>query len=164
MAEAKVIFKPKFLGVISVFPIAINSVIGGVGMSAFGFFANRVSRGGIPMPIKIIFGAAFVLFVFVIPIVAYVLKKNTYSKTEYRFFDDHLEYAEGFLNVENKSINFDKIQETRMTRGIIQKKYGVGTIVLMTAGQNPNAGIHLKDIENPERIYDTVKQILSHNN
>ena len=164
MAEAKVVLKPKFLGVISVLPVAINSVIGGVGMLAFGFFANHVSRGGIPMPIEIVFGAAFVLFVFVIPIVAYVLKKNTYSQTEYRLYGDHLEYAEGFLNVENKSINFDKIQETRMTRGILQKKYGVGTIALMTAGHNPNAGIYLKDIESPESIYDTVKQILSHNN
>ena len=164
MTEARLVLKPKFLGWMSVFPIAINSVIGGVGMLAFGFFANHVSRNGIPMPIKVVFGFAFILFVLVIPFVAYVLKKNTYSQTEYRFFDDNLEYAEGFLNVVNKSIRFDKIQETGMTRGVIQKKYGVGTIVLKTASQHLNSGIYLKDIENSEHIYETVKQILSHNN
>lgn len=164
MTEAKLVLKPKFLGWMSVFPIAINSVVGGVGMLAFGFFANHVTNGKVPMPIKIVFGFAFILFVFVIPFVAYVLKKNTYSQTEYRFFDNQLEYAEGFLNVQNKSIGFDKIQETSMIRGIIQKKYGIGTIILKTAGQGPNAGVYLRDIETPEHIYETVKQILSHNN
>lgn len=161
--EAKLVLKPRFLGWMSVFPVAINSVIGGVGMLAFGFFANRITNGGIPIPIKIAFGLAFILFVFAIPFVAYVLKKNTYSQTEYRLFDDRLEYAEGFLNVENKSIGFDNIQEISMTRGIIQKKYGLGTIILKTAGQGPNAGVYVRDIENPEDIYETLKQILSHN-
>ncbi len=162
MTEAKLVLKPRFLGWMSVFPIAINSAIGGLGMLGFAFFANHIIKGGIPLPIKIMLGLAFILFVFVVPFVAYVLKRNTYSQTEYRFFDDHLEYAEGFLNVENKSIQFDKVQESSMTRGVIQKTYGVGTIVLKTAGQSPNSGIYLRDIESPEDIYDTVKQILSH--
>lgn len=163
MAEAKLVLKPTFLGWLAVFPIAMNSILGGIGMLGFGFFAQHVSRQGIPLPIKLVFGVAFILLVFVIPWVAYVLKKRTYAQTEYRFFDDNLEYAEGFLTVENKSIRYDQIQETRMTRGLIQKKYGIGTILLKTAGQGPNAGVYIRDVENAEYLYERVKQIVSDN-
>lgn len=161
MTDPKIVFKPKFLGVVSILPIAINSVVGGVGLVGMVIFANHITKGSLPLPVKIGFGVLFLVHTLVIPMIAYVWKKNTYAQTEYRLFGDHLEYAEGFLNVKHKSVEFSKIQESSMVKNIIQRRYNLGTIILKTAGHTANAGIYLKDVEKPEDVYQAVKQLLS---
>jgi hypothetical protein len=59
------------------------------------------------------------LFFFGIPVLVYFAKKKTYSKTEYKFYKDRLEYAEGFWTAEKKTIKYDNVTETTLRRGII---------------------------------------------
>ena len=96
-----------------------------------------------------------------IPMLNYTAKKRTYAQTEYLFFKDRLEYAEGFWTAEKKTIRYDRISETSMSRGVIQKKYGVGTIVLSTAGGKAGSGIKIHDIEDPEAAYEIVQKLIS---
>ena len=95
------------------------------------------------------------------PFLLYTAKKRTYAQTEYLFFKDRLEYAEGFWTAEKKTIRYDRISETSMSRGVIQKRYGVGTIFLSTAGGKASSGIKIRDIEDPEAAYETVQKLIA---
>ena len=100
-----------------------------------------------------------------IPLVAYLLKKHTYEFTEYNFYRDRLEYTEGYLQAEDKRVRYDNVVEASMKRGIIQKRYGLGTITLKTPGTTysrdtfTSSGIKLADIPEPEKVYDTIQDI-----
>jgi membrane protein YdbS with pleckstrin-like domain len=66
------------------------------------------------------------------PIVAYVGKKLNYSRTEYRFYSDRLEFDEGFFSINRKVIKFRDVKETTLRKGILQRTCGLGSIYLAT--------------------------------
>ena len=105
------------------------------------------------------------LFFFGLPLVVYFVKKKTYERTEYRFFTDHLEYYEGFFNVEQKSMPYKNVTEVYLRKGIIQSMYGLGTIVLSTPATGmqsgvARSGIQVSDIPNPDEVYRQVKELV----
>ncbi len=133
--------------------------------------------GGMSIPFLMLFGIKeknpfysflfFGLLFFVgIPIIVYIAKRKTYEMTVYDFYDDHLEYYEGFWTVEKKSINYDRITEISLRSGIIQKKYGLGTIFLSTPATGyssrgrARSGIALYDIPNAESVYIEIKKLI----
>ena len=81
---------------------------------------------------------------FGVPAVAYIGKKLNYSRTEYRFFADHLEFEEGFFSINKKVINFRDVKEVTLRKGILQRIYGLGTIYLATlaTGSSQQFQIH----------------------
>ena len=93
---------------------------------------------------------------------AYYVKKKTYAKTEYKFCPDRLEYAEGFWTLENKTIKYKNITEINLRRGIIQKRYGLGTIIFSTpaSGNQTKSGIRISDIDDPEELYEIVHNLI----
>ncbi len=100
-----------------------------------------------------------------LPLVTYVNKKNSYLKTEYLFYKDHLEYYEGFFTLEKKTIKYEKVIEVSLKRGILQKQYNLGTIVLSIPTTNirngrTNSGIKVLDIKDSEKIYEKVIEII----
>ena len=114
----------------------------------------------------IIFG---ILFLIGIPIANYILKKKKYKKTEYRFFKNKLEYYEGFFTVEQKVIRYKDIREVYLKKGILQSKYNLGTIILMTnvigiatstSNYATKGGIKLEDIKNPDEAYQKIKELV----
>lgn len=92
-------------------------------VQATGFFGR-----GSNLPF-IIFGAAGFI---AIPAVAYLGKQINYARTEYRFFDDHLEFEEGFFSINEKIIRYSDIKEVTLHKGMLQRIYGLGTIYLAT--------------------------------
>ena len=56
----------------------------------------------LPLPPSFTFVFFGCLFFFGIPLLVYFQKKKTYAKTEYKFYKDRLEYAEGFLDCRKK--------------------------------------------------------------
>ena len=66
----------------------------------------------------ILFGA---LAFFGIPLVAYIVKKLNYGRTEYKFFDDHLEFEEGFFTINKKVIKYKDVKEVTLRKGILQR-------------------------------------------
>lgn len=161
------VLRPRFLGwvvALSVLPLQLFFTVWGAGF--FGGFAGvAVKALGLDIPVWAPALAFGLLFFFGIPIVVYTAKKRTYAQTEYRFFRDRLEYAEGFWTAENKTIKYDKITETSLRRGIIQRKEGVGTIFLATPATGfqqgrSMSGIRIRDVENPEQVYGQIEQLI----
>lgn len=114
-------------------------------------------------------GFPFVFFAclafFGIPLTAYFARKKTYAKTEYRFFRDRVEYYEGFFTIEQKTALYRNVMEINLRKGIIQRRYGLGTIVLTTPGAavsrsmaNPFGGIRIRDVREPDEVYAKVKE------
>ena len=62
-------------------------------------------------------------------------------------------------------MRYDNIVEASMKRGILQKRYGLGTIQLTTpgGGQSNNdfssSGIKIADIPNPQEVYETIQDV-----
>ncbi|NQU17653.1 MAG: PH domain-containing protein [Candidatus Saganbacteria bacterium] len=94
-----------------------------------------------------------------------VIKKITYGKTSYRFYNTRLDYFEGFWTVEEKTIDYRKVTEVNLRKGFIQKMFGLGTIILSTPATGGSygmamSGIHLKDLENPDQVYKKLKELV----
>lgn len=164
--EPLLVLRPRFIGwvtALSVLPIQLFMTVWGAGF--FGGFGLSAVKGlGLPLPPWFTFVFFGCLFFFGIPFFVYTAKKRTYAQTESRFFRNRLEYAEGFWTAENKTIKYDKITETAMRRGIIQRKYGLGTIFLATPATGfqqgrAMSGIRIRDVEEPEKVYEAVEKL-----
>ena len=121
----------------------------------------------------IFFGA---LAFFGVPVVAYFGKKLNYTRTEYKFFDDRLEFEEGFFTINRKVIALANVKEVTLRKGILQRIYGLGTVYLATlaTGSTPGAnpfralgfgnvsasGISVRDIVDPDAAYDRIRQLV----
>jgi membrane protein YdbS with pleckstrin-like domain len=161
---AKPVFVPS-VTLLSVLPLQIFFGIWGAGFfGGFGMFAIRGT--GIPLPAWFAFAVFGLLFFFGIPILACTAKKRTYAKTEYRFYRDRLEYAEGFWTAENKTISYNSVTEASLRRGVIQQKFGLGTIYLATPATGLSqgraiSGIRITDIPDAEAVFAAVQQLIT---
>jgi membrane protein YdbS with pleckstrin-like domain len=115
---------------------------------------------------------AFIL----IPVAAVFGKQLNYTRTEYKFFDDRLEFEEGFFTINKKVIKYSNVKEITLRKGIFQRMYGLGTVYLATLAtgstQNYNvfyslgfgnvsaSGIAVRDIENPDETYEKIKKLV----
>lgn len=165
--ELLFVLRPRFIGwvtALSVLPIQIFMTIwGALFLGGFSMFA--VNGLGLPLPqwVPFVFFAA--LFFFGVPLVVYNAKNRTYAKTEYRFYRDRLEYAEGFWTAENKTIGFSNVTETALRRGVVQRRYGLGTVFLATPATGfqhgkAHSGIRICDIEEPEKVYAAIQELV----
>ena len=115
-----------------------------------------------------------------VPLTAYIGKKYSYRQTEYKFYEDRIEFEEGFLTTNKKTIRYKDIREVTLRRGVFQKMYGLGSIYLATlatgtsSGPNPfltlgfrsvsASGVVIRDIAESEEYYQKIKTIIdSHN-
>jgi len=151
------------LTILSIMPFHLFMTLWGA--MFFGGFATAGLGSFMDFPKWLPFVVAGSIFFFGIPLVAYLTKLKTYAKTKYTFYASKLEYYEGFFTVEEKTIDYANVTEVNLRKGIFQKMYGLGTIVLSTpatthAGGRVRSGIHLADIPNPDRVYRQVKDLL----
>src|SRR5690606_1993976 len=79
-------------------------------------------------PTLICAGAAF----FATPLIVYIGKRFNYQRAEYKVFDDRLEFEEGFLTINKKTVRFKDVREVSLRRGILQRAAGLGSIYLAT--------------------------------
>jgi uncharacterized membrane protein YdbT with pleckstrin-like domain len=140
--------------------------LGGVSTS-FGLFER-----GSQVPF-IFFGA---LAFFGVPMVAYWGKKLNYSRTEYRFFADHLEFEEGFFSISKKVIRFRDVKEVTLHKGLFQRIYSLGTIYLATlaTGSTPGfrpfmglgfgnvsaSGVSVRDVRDPDQVFERIRRTI----
>lgn len=161
------VLRPVFIGwaaALSVLPIQIFMTLWGAGFLG-GFSMLGLKELNLPLPSWVIFAIFGCLFFFGIPLLVYFARKKTYAKTEYKFHKDRLEYVEGFWTAEKKTVKYDKITETAMREGVIQKKYELGTIFLSTPATGFNqgqatSGIKIQDIKYPTKIYEAVQHCI----
>lgn len=167
--EPILVLRPKFLPLVaalSILPLQIFFTIWGAGFfGGFSTFAVKALNLSLPDWFTFVFFGC--LFFFGIPIVAYVAKKKSYAKTEYRFYSTKLDYYEGFFTTEEKTIGYKNVTEVNLRKGVFQKMYGLGTIILSTPATGSQgsgrarSGIRVADIENPDLVYGQVKELVS---
>jgi uncharacterized membrane protein YdbT with pleckstrin-like domain len=135
------------------------------GMTSF-MFPNSPAR-------FVFFGA---LAFFGIPTVIYVSKKLGYARTEYKFFDDRLEFEEGFFSLNKKTIRLRDVREVTLRKGLFQRWYGLGSIYLATLatgswnsmnafttigfGNVSASGIVVRDIATPDEAYEQISKLI----
>jgi membrane protein YdbS with pleckstrin-like domain len=162
--------RPRFIGwttIVSVIPIQLFMTVWAGGFcGGFSSFAmkplQRLTGVSWPMQYQFIFFG--LLAFFGIPFLTYFSKWRQYKKMEYRFYPDRLEYYVGFIQIEQKTILYRNIQEIDLKKGPFQRQYGLGTIVITTPGMvmqgNRTSGIRLSDIENPDDVYQYLKELV----
>jgi len=147
---------------------------------AGGFFGGLTSslplfERGSWAPFLFFGGIAF----FGIPAIAYFGKKLNYSRTEYRFFHNRLEFEEGFFSINKKVIKYRDVKEVTLRKGIFQRIYGLGTIYLATLatgssgtanpfvalgfGNVSASGVYVRDMREPDRMFDEIRQLIDRN-
>jgi membrane protein YdbS with pleckstrin-like domain len=108
-----------------------------------------------------------------LPLLFYFGKKLNYARTEYRFFDDRLEFEEGFMTVNKKVIYYADVKEVTLRKGVLQRACGLGTIYLATlaTGSAPGtgvigfgsvsaSGISIRDIADPDQEYERIRALV----
>jgi hypothetical protein len=94
-------------------------------------------------------------------------RKTSIGHIEYRIFPNRIEYFEGFFTVEQKTIKLADVSEIYLRKGMLQKRFNLGSIFLMSKGlmfpmigmRGSLGGMILRDIENPDAIYQKLKQL-----
>ncbi len=184
--EQVISVRPVFIGWIALliqlpfqlfFTIWCAVFFGGM-LQASGLFVGSPRLAGAQVPF-IIFGA---IGFFGVPTVAYLGKRLNYSRTEYRFFNDHLEFEEGFFSINEKVIRYRDVREVTLHKGIFQRFYGLGTIYLATLatgtsqwgynsggfspfsalgfGNVSASGVSVRDITDPDRMFEKIRQLI----
>jgi uncharacterized membrane protein YdbT with pleckstrin-like domain len=142
-----------------------------------GTFFGTLTVGALGWPAYVLFGGlAFVI----VPLIAFVGKKLNYARTEYRFYDDRLEFEEGFFNINKKVIKYRDVKEVTLRKGLLQRIYNLGTIYLATlaTGSAPRnnvffglgfgnvsaSGIGVRDIVDPDSTFEKIKAIVDQSN
>lgn len=90
-----------------------------------------------------------------------IFAKLNYNATKYDIYADRIEFIEGFINHKYTTINFYDVKEVHLTKGFIQRQFGLGSINLVTAANTGiNTGISLNDIENSNAIYKKIRLLV----
>lgn len=97
-----------------------------------------------------------------IPLLFFGIHRKTYRRIEYRVFLDRLEYYEGFFTVEERSVALEDVTEVTLRKGVLQSRYGLGTLILATraTSSSASAGIRIADIEDPDEVYRSLKHLI----
>ena len=130
-----------------------------------GFFGGMIQATGLfargSQTPFIVFGA---IAFFGVPLVAYFGKKLNYSRTEYRFFADRLEFEEGFFSINKKVIMFRDVREVTLRKGILQRIYGLGTIYLATlatgSSSYSNPFVSVRDVTDPDQMFEKIRRLV----
>lgn len=156
-------FKPTLI-LMTVFPFQLFASIWGAFF--FGGLLSPVFRTlyATESPFEIQFICGIILFI-TIPAVYYYVTKKNYSKSWYRFYPDKLEFYEGFFVIQEKTIKYKNITELNLRRGFLQRRYGLGTIIISTPATGFSrgravSGIRIKDIQEPEIAYIRIKEMV----
>lgn len=101
-----------------------------------------------------------------------ILEKIQYNDLEYNFYTTKIEYKDGFLNKEEKELKYKYVREVTMSRNVLERLCGIGTIRIFTNassgaynGNNHNSvrgrnGIYIHCVADVEEKYRIIKRII----
>ena len=87
--------------------------------------------------------------------------RKNYEVTNYKVYNDRIEFEEGFINHKYTTILMVDIKEIHLEQNFIQRQAEVGSVRFVTAANNSttSTGVYFRDIQNPIDVYTKVKQI-----
>ena len=103
--------------------------------------------------------AVMILFFVILPIIFIFTTFMNLRAREYRFFNDRVEFYEGFINIHRSIARYDRVTDVSFSRSIWDRYFKTGNIRLNTAGSTWHA-INVSHITNSEKIYEQVQGIL----
>ncbi len=77
---------------------------------------------------------------------------------EYRFKSEQVEVYEGFLNVTQSNVSYNRVTDISLNKPVSQRIFGTGTIHINTAGGNIKE-INIGYVKNPDGEFQRVKQL-----
>ena len=88
---------------------------------------------------------------------------------KYLFYAEKAEFYEGFLNIVQRTVQYNKVTDCILTRTVWDRIFATGTLRLVTAGHTAQGGyglygmgggIAIQYIKNPDAVYQKVQQLL----
>ncbi len=102
--------------------------------------------------------AAIVLFV-IIWAISFFISRMQLNNIVYKFYNDKVEYSDGFLVKSKKNILYSRMTNTEQWQGIIERLFSLGHIYLDTAGTGWHE-LTLKYMDNTEVLYEKINQLI----
>ena len=89
------------------------------------------------------------------------IDQHNYQVTNYKIYNDRIEFEEGFINHKFTTLKIENIKEIHLLQNIVQRKYKLSTIKFITSANNGStcSGISFMDIENAQYVYTKMKQL-----
>lgn len=90
----------------------------------------------------------------VLPFIAPALAFVDVVRTKLWLEEGLVRYRNGFLMQTTRAMELRKIQDVRVERTLTQRMWGVGTLILESAGESSR--LVVADIDNPQRTADAI--------
>ena len=133
-----------------------------------GFFTFVISNM-IAMSFEPRFGPGLVVFGLSFAVILGLLGLKAFYEpglTTYAIYPDRIEFEEGLLNRQRRTVLLDKIIDVRLTEGILQRTAGAGSISLVTQqlatqgdGRLSNRIYQLNNVPDPGGVYELVRSL-----
>lgn len=150
-------------GFISLFPGFFVFIISNIIQGATG----RHSFDG---PVFIYGATAYILSFVLSMFLIYLKTFREPLRTTYTIFENRIEYDEGFLNRNRRTLVFDQVIDVHLAEGLLQQTKGAGTITLVTQqlvssgeGKLSNRRIALRNVPKAEETYDLIRSLAMKN-
>lgn len=154
--------KPTFVPVVKIAPLLVPFGIFILFMAVFLYLTH--SGSGEPLPTFVYIFLGFFTFMWIgMPLIQMYFQKRTYDETEYKIYDNRVEYAEGFFSVQNNRVQLNRVIDVHYKQSVPQKWYNLGTISLDLSGGGSKNAITFKDIADPEQIYTKLDELITQN-
>ncbi|MBI4152682.1 PH domain-containing protein [Candidatus Woesearchaeota archaeon] len=129
---------------VSFYAVPVIFLLGGIGSAVF---------------------AGILIFVVIIGLTVFFRLMNLRAR-RYLFFKNKAEFYEGFLNIIQRTVSYQKVTDCVMTKSVWDRMFGTGTIRLVTAGHEGagrhtiGGGVAIQFVENPNQVYKEVQKLL----
>ncbi|MBN1359303.1 MAG: PH domain-containing protein [Sedimentisphaerales bacterium] len=115
----------------------------------------------------VVYGAvAYALGFLAMLYLAYLKVFKEPERTTYAVYKDRLEYDEGLLVRQRRTLIFDQVIDVQLTEGLLQQTRDAGTIKLVTQqlvasgeAQLSNRQISLNNVPEPRKVYDLIRSL-----
>lgn len=103
------------------------------------------------------------------------VEKKQYDNLEYVFYPNRVEYIDGFVNKEEKTLKYNNIREVTMSQNVLERMFSIGTIKIFTSatsGYNNSRhgemynrnGVVIHCVRDVRENYNKIKEIIDSNN
>ncbi|MBS3121688.1 PH domain-containing protein [Candidatus Woesearchaeota archaeon] len=147
---------------VAIIPVIVGAIIAGifVGFFVWTIFHNLITY-------SLVFG---IITAMILAIVIIFFRLMNLNAMRYLFYQKKAEFFEGFLNIVQRTVQYDKVTDCVLTISIWDRLFGTGTIRLITAGhlgavnyggyQGAGGGIALQYLNNPNDVYKRIQKLI----
>ncbi|NHJ84692.1 MAG: PH domain-containing protein, partial [Asgard group archaeon] len=93
---------------------------------------------------------------------SYILSKKRLASIEYRIQGNKITISGGVFVTSTRSVVFEKIINVQKIQGILDRKFGIGTIILSTASQSGTAATTMRfvGLKEFDELYEQLSKLI----